>query len=175
MHRNQERSGEGVRFMKTSNKRSQGDFAVGVVILLVSLGALIASIRMPFYAKGLRGLFGSPGLTPGILAFGLVLMSAALVYQSRAAAKPTISMTAIARQWRVALFFVIGALYAYLMPIIGFTIVTFGALFSFQVIYGQRRRPKYLLIALVFSALLAVGIKFVFKHFFLVPLPGELV
>ncbi|GAB5377160.1 MAG: hypothetical protein AcusKO_36220 [Acuticoccus sp.] len=50
-----------------------GDFLVGAIIFAVALYTLNSSVHMPFY--GDSGVWGSPGLTPGLISVVLLLLS----------------------------------------------------------------------------------------------------
>lgn len=148
----------------------------GLVIFIVALAILVESIRMPVFEKGLRGVLGAPGLTPALLAGGLVLMSLILMIRSRHFAV-NLALVAPPRPetWRVIAMFGLASVYAYFMPIIGFTIATFATLCVFQIVFARRLSVRYvLLVAVLLSAGIAVALKLLFSRFFFVPLPGEL-
>lgn len=151
------------------------DFAAGLVIFTVASAALVESIRMPVFDEGLRGQLGAPGLTPALLAAGLVLMSLLLMARSRHFAFGFALALPTSGTWRIIVMFGLAALYAYVMPIIGFTLATFATLCIFQIAFARRVGFRYiLLVAVLLSAVVAVALKLVFSEFFFVPLPGEL-
>lgn len=161
--------------MKARGAGAAGDFFTGLVIFVISFAALIQTFRMPVYGEGLRAFLGAPGLTPGILSFGLIMMSGALMYRNRSFVGGRLSKEVVVGQWRVWLLFGISAAYVLIMPVIGFTISSFVALFSFQMIYGKKRSLRYTLwVAVLSSAVVAAALKLLFSRFFFVPLPGEL-
>jgi hypothetical protein len=151
-------------------RKAGADFVAGLVIFVVSLYALIASIRMPYY--GDAGALSSPGLTPGLIALFMLALSAALMLRSRPFRLPfTWSAPGIETR-RVLIVFGLVFLYVLLMPLIGYATATFLMLFAFQTLFVGRRDLKFLLIwAGGLSAALTAALYYVFGQIFLIPLP----
>jgi hypothetical protein len=151
-------------------RKAGADFVAGLVIFVVSLYALIASIRMPYY--GDAGALSSPGLTPGLISLFMLVLSAALMLRSRRFRLPfTLAAPSIEAR-RVLTVFGLVFLYVLLMPWIGYAIATFLMLFAFQTIFVARRDLKFLLIwGGGLSLFLTAALYYVFGQIFLIPLP----
>jgi hypothetical protein len=151
-------------------RKAGADFIAGFVIFVVSLYALITSIRMPYY--GDAGALSSPGLTPGLIALFMLVLSAVLMLRSRRFRLPfTLSAPSIEAR-RVLTVFGLVFLYVLLMPWIGYAIATFLMLFAFQTIFVARRDLKFLLIwGAGLSLFLTAALYYVFGQIFLIPLP----
>ena len=157
---------------KSRNHASGSDFVAGLVILLVTVYTLIESIRMPYYEEGERGLLSSPGLTPGLLSAGLILMALALMFRNFRFRftfqfkKPTIET------WRILSVLIILVAYVGLMKPVGYIFTTFLMLASFQFIFARKQDLKYILIFCIGLSALVTGILFyVFGIIFMIPLP----
>jgi hypothetical protein len=151
-------------------RKAGADFVAGLVIFVVSLYVLIASIRMPYY--GDAGALSSPGLTPGLIALFMLVLSAALMLRSRRFRLPfTLSAPSIEAR-RVLTVFGLVFVYVALMPWIGYPVATFLMLFAFQIIFTAKRDLKFLLIwAGGLSLALTAALYYVFGQIFLIPLP----
>lgn len=151
-------------------RKAGADFVAGLVIFVASLYVLIASVRMPYY--GDAGALSSPGLTPGLIALFMLVLSAALMLRSRRFRLPfSLSAPSIEAR-RVLMVFGLVFLYVLLMPWIGYAIATFLMLFAFQTIFMARHDLKFLLIrAGGLSAALTAALYYVFGQIFLIPLP----
>jgi hypothetical protein len=151
-------------------RKAGADFIAGLVIFVVSLYALIASIRMPYY--GDAGALSSPGLTPGLIALFMLVLSAVLMLRSRRFRLPfTLSAPSIEAR-RVLTVFGLVFLYVLVMPWIGYAVATFLMLFAFQSIFVARRDLKFLLVwAGGLSLVLTAALYYVFGQIFLIPLP----
>lgn len=153
---------------------SSGDFIAGAVFFAVALAALVEAFRMPLYGEGVRGIVGSPSLTPAILSLGMLLVSIALMVRSRGATIRLSSVSPAPGGGRVLTMFLLAGGYAAALPFVGYTIATFVALATFQVAFSQRRSWRYFAVVVFISALLAVMLKILFSRFFFIPLPGEI-
>jgi hypothetical protein len=151
-------------------RKAGADFVAGLVIFVVSLYALIASIRMPYY--GDAGALSSPGLTPGLISLFMLVLSAVLMLRSRHFRLPfTLAAPSIEAR-RVLTVFGLVFLYVLLMPWIGYAVATFLMLFAFQTIFVARRDLKFLLIwGGGLSLVLTAALYYVFGQIFLIPLP----
>jgi putative tricarboxylic transport membrane protein len=153
-----------------SLRKAGADFVVGLVIFVISLYALIASIRMPYF--GDAGALSSPGLTPGLIALFMLVLSAVLMLRSRRFRLPFTLTTPSIETRRVLTVFGLVFLYVLLMPWIGYAVATFLMLFAFQTIFTARRDLRFLLIwAGGLSLALTAALYYVFGHIFLIPLP----
>jgi hypothetical protein len=153
-----------------SLRKAGADFAVGLVIFLVSLYALITSIRMPYF--GDAGALSSPGLTPGLIAAFMLVLSTVLMLRSRRFRLPFTMTAPSIETRRVLIVFGLVFLYVLLMPWIGYAVATFLMLFAFQTLFTARRDLRFLLIrAGGLSLFLTAALYYVFGHIFLIPLP----
>jgi hypothetical protein len=125
-------------------RKAGADFAAGLVIFLVSLYVLIESARMPFY--GDSGALGSPGLTPGLIALFMLVLSAALMWRSRVFRVPWVIKAPDEPARRVAIVFGIVVAYVVAMPLIGYAPATFLLLLAFQTIFVKKRDLRFVLI-----------------------------
>jgi hypothetical protein len=151
-------------------KKAGADFLAGLVIFLISLYVLIESYRMPFY--GDSGALGSPGLTPGLIALFMMVLSAALMWRSRVFRVPF--MLALPDESARRVLMVLGLVVAYvaLMPRIGYAPATFLLLLAFQMVFARKRDLRILLIwGIGLSAVLTAVLWYVFSDIFLIPLP----
>jgi putative tricarboxylic transport membrane protein len=155
-----------------TRRPSQADFVAGLVIGLVALAALIESIRMPFYEEGRRGLLSAPGLTPGLLSLGLIVMSLLLMFRARGF-KPTLPRMHLSEEGARVLG-VIAILVAYVAAIkpLGYVASTFIMMALFQGVFMARRTVSTLLLWSVGLSALVTGILYyAFANVFLIPLP----
>jgi putative tricarboxylic transport membrane protein len=151
-------------------RKAGADFVAGLVIFVVSLCALIASIRMPYY--GDAGALSSPGLTPGLIALFMLVLSAALMLRSRRFRLPFTLTAPSLEARRVLTVFGLVFLYVLVMPWIGYALATFLMLFAFQTIFTARRDLRFLLIwGGGLSLVLTAALYYVFGQIFLIPLP----
>jgi len=151
-------------------RKAGADFVAGLVIFVISLYALIVSIRMPYF--GDAGALSSPGLTPGLIALFMLLLSAVLMLRSRRFRLPFTLAAPSVEARRVLTVFGLVFLYVLLMPWIGYAVATFLMLFAFQTIFVARRDLKFLLIwAGGLSLALTAALTYVFGNIFLIPLP----
>ncbi len=150
-----------------------GDLVCGAVIFLIALYVLIESIRMPFYREGLEGFLSSPGFTPGLIAVGLLVLSAALMLRSRHVRLSFGVRTLEVETIRVMTVF--GIIFAYIlaMPWIGYVAATFLMMLAFQLIFAKRRREPFFIMVwgIGLSALITAALYALFGLFFLIPLP----
>jgi putative tricarboxylic transport membrane protein len=153
-------------------RASGSDFGAGLVIFLIALYSLIDSILMPYYEDGERGPLSSPGLTPGLLSLGLMIMALVLMFRARGF-KLNIAFTKPAPEtWRVLAVFSILVLYVALMRPLGYVISTFLMLAAFQFIFARKRSwQTILLFCIGLSALVTGALYYVFGEIFLIPMP----
>jgi divalent metal cation (Fe/Co/Zn/Cd) transporter len=153
-----------------AKRNDAGDFIAGFVIFLIGAYALYESVRMPFY--GQSGVWGSPGLTPGLIGAVLIVLSAALMYRARRFRLPALSMSLSSNAQRGLMTFGLIVAYVAVLPRIGYAPATFIMLFVFQLLFAQTRNWKFLLLwALGLSAGLTAVLYYVFAEIFLIPLP----
>jgi Tripartite tricarboxylate transporter TctB family len=151
-------------------RKAGSDFLAGLVIFVISLYALIASIRMPFF--GDAGALSSPGLTPGLVSLLMLALSAALMLRSRPFRLPFVLALPGIEARRVLTVFGIVAVYVAAMPRIGYVPATFVMLLAFQTIFAARRDLRFLLLwGVGLSAGLTAALYWLFGHTFMIPLP----
>ena len=151
-------------------RKAGADFVAGLVIFVISLYALITSIRMPYF--GDAGALSSPGLTPGLIAAFMLVLSTVLMLRSRRFRLPFTMTAPSIETRRVLIVFGLVFLYVLLMPWIGYAVATFLMLFAFQTLFTARRDLRFLLIrAGGLSLFLTAALYYVFGHIFLIPLP----
>lgn len=149
---------------------SNGDFGVGAVIFAVAIYTLVTSINMPFY--GDAGLWGSPGLTPGLISVVLLILSAMLMFRSRHITLKGFGVSFGVERVRGLGVFGLIVLYVAGIPVVGYPIATFVMLFVFQTVFAERHDLKFILIwGLGLSAALTVVLYYLFAEFFFIPLP----
>jgi len=150
-----------------------GDLVAGAVIFLIALYVLIESIRMPFYREGLEGFLSSPGFTPGLIAVGLLALSAALMLRSRHVRLSFGVRTLEVETIRVLTVFGIIFAYILVMPWIGYVAATFLMMLAFQLIFAKRRREPFFIVVwgIGLSAVITAALYALFGLFFLIPLP----
>lgn len=153
-----------------ARRGSAGDFFAGLFLFLLGAYALYESINMPFY--GDSGLLGSPGLTPGIIATTLLLLSAMLMFRARGFSMQGIRLSFDTEIRRGLLTLGVIVIYVAAMPYVGYAPATFVMLMVFQLIFAPIRSWRYLLIwGVGLSALLTIALYYLFAEFFLIPLP----
>ena len=155
------------------NKRaSQSDFIAGAVIGVISLLILVESIRMPYYEEGKRGLLSAPGLTPGLLAAGLLLMSLLLMFRARGFKVQLTRFKFQAETGRVLTVVAILVAYVGAIKPVGYVVATFVMLAVFQAAFMEKRTVKTLLLWSVgLSAVITGALYYVFAKVFLIPIP----
>lgn len=147
-----------------------GDFFAGVVVFLIGAYALFESVRMPYF--GDSGLWGAPGLTPGILGALLMALAILLMIRARGFQLDRVRFEFGVAQQRALLTFGIIVGYVVAIRLIGYVAATFLMLVLFQVVFARKRDWRYLLIwGLGLSAALTAGLYWLFAKVFLIPLP----
>jgi hypothetical protein len=150
--------------------KNAGDFAAGLVIFLIALYTGYESIRMPFY--GDSGVWGSPGLTPGLISAVLLGLSALLMFRARrfAWANVGVSISPVMRRGMGVLALILA--YVAAIPHAGYVPATFVMLFAFQLIYARSRNFTYLAVWVFgLSVILTAVLYYVFAELFLIPMP----
>lgn len=160
----------GKKSFYASPEKAAPDFVAGVVLFLISLYVLVASYRMPHFAGS--GWLGSPGLTPGLIAFVLLLLSLALMVRARDFRLRFGRLQPRIEGIRVGACFAMIFAYILVTPLIGYVPATFALLFVFQTAYARKLSVRYVLIwSIGLSALLTFILWYVFGEIFFVPLP----
>ena len=153
-----------------ARRGSASDFIAGLVIFLLGAYALYESVRMPYY--GDSGLLGSPGLTPGLIAVVLLLLSGMLMLRARGFALSDIRLSLGVDVWRGLLALGVILAYVAVLPVVGYAPATFVMLLVFQLVFAPARNWRYMVIwGLGLSAFLTAVLYYVFAEFFLIPLP----
>lgn len=153
-----------------SPEKAAPDFVAGVVLFLISVYVLITSYRMPHFAGS--GWLGSPGLTPGLIAFVLLILSLALMVRARHFRLRFGRLQPRIEGIRAGACFAMIFVYILVTPLIGYVPATFALLFVFQTAYARKLSVRYVLIwSIGLSALLTFILWYVFGEIFFVPLP----
>jgi hypothetical protein len=153
-----------------SPEKAAPDFITGVVLFLLSLYVLVTSYRMPHFAGS--GWLGSPGLTPGLIALVLLLLSLALMFRARDFRLRLGPLQPRIEGLRAGACFAMIFVYILVTPLIGYVPATFALLFVFQTAYARKLSVRYVLIwSIGLSALLTFILWYVFGEIFFVPLP----
>ncbi len=137
-----------------SREKAAPDFFAGVFLALLSLYVLVSSIRMPHYSGS--GWLGSPGLTPGLIALALLLLSLALMVACpRTSGSASAGSRRASKSLRAGACFAMIFVYIAITPWIGYVPATFLLLFAFQTAFARKLSVRYVLIwSLGLSALL---------------------
>ena len=154
----------------TAKRDSASDFFAGAAIFLIGAYALYESVNMPF--SGDSGVWGSPGLTPGLISAVLLLLSAMLIFRSRGFAIKAMSLAIHTEIRRGGITFVLIVAYIAALPWIGYVAATFVMLFIFQILFTARRNWRFVIVwAFGLSAILTAALYYLFAEIFLIPLP----
>lgn len=165
-------SGPPVQHLSGDRKGAEnaGDFFAGLFIFLIALYTGYESIRMPFY--GDAGVWGSPGLTPGLISGVLMLLSAMLMFRARRFARHHVGVSISPVMLRGLGTFALITAYIAAIPFAGYVPATFVMLFVFQLVYAKSRNISFLIIwGLGLSAVLTGVLYYVFAELFLIPMP----
>ena len=165
-------SGPPVQHLSEDRKGAEnvGDFVAGLVIFLIALYTGYESIRMPFY--GDSGVWGSPGLTPGLISGVLLLLSGLLMFRARRFARHHVGISISPVMMRGFGTFALIIAYVAAIPYAGYVPATFVMLFVFQLVYAKSRNLSFLIIwALGLSVVLTGVLYYVFAELFLIPMP----
>jgi len=150
--------------------RAAKDFFSGLVLFAVAVYVLIESYRMPHFAGS--GWLGSPGLTPGLLGFALLVLSSVLMARGRQFRLSVVIPAWQVETLRTAGCFALMLAYVAATPRIGYVPATFLLLFTFQTVFAPRLTARHVLVwSLGLSAVLTAVLWYVFGQIFFVPLP----
>lgn len=151
-------------------RSSNSDFLAGLALFAMALYTLVTSIRMPYY--GDAGVWGSPGLTPGLISVVLLLLSGLLMFRSRRISLSGFGITFAVERVRGLIVFGLIIAYVGAIPLIGYPIATFIMLCVFQIAFAARRDLKFVLIwGIGLSAVLTLVLYYLFAELFYIPLP----
>ena len=154
----------------SSREKAAPDFFAGVFLALLSLYVLVTSVRMPHYSGS--GWLGSPGLTPGLIALALLVLSIALMVRARDFRLSFAGFSPRIESLRAAACFVMIFVYIAITPWIGYVPATFLLLFAFQTAFARKLSVRYVIVwSIGLSALLTLILWYVFGQIFFVPLP----
>lgn len=154
----------------SSPEKAAPDFFTGLLLALLSLYVLVSAYHMPHFAGS--GWLGSPGLTPGLIALVLLILSLALMGRSRHFRLSFGSWQPRVETLRTASCFVLIFAYVAVTPWIGYVPATFALLFAFQTAFARELSVRYVLIwSTGLSALITLILWYVFGQIFFVPLP----
>ena len=153
-----------------SPEKATPDFFAGAGLAVLSLYVLVSSYRMPHFSGS--GWLGSPGLTPGLVALVLLVLSIALMVRARDFRLEVGPFSPRIETIRAAACFAMIFVYILVTPWIGYVPATFLLLFAFQTAFARKLSVRYVLLwSIGLSALLTAGLWYVFGEIFFVPLP----
>lgn len=153
-----------------TSKKNAGDFIAGIVVFAIGAYALFESVRMPFF--GDSGIWGAPGLTPGILGALLMMLSVLLIVRARGFSWSALRLGVDAEARRGILAFAIIVAYVIALPIVGYAVATFVMLFVFQALFASQRDWRFIVVwALGLSVVLTGALYLLFAKVFQIPLP----
>lgn len=154
-------------------RRQQRDKLAGVVVLILSVATFISSLLMERMGTGIDRFLGAPGLTPGFLSLVLIILSLMLVVRTWGVALPWPTRGPSVDQWRM--LGVLALIFIYILSLywLPYVVSTFVMLLVFQFCYSSRpRNMRYVLLwCLVYSAVIAGALYYVFGEIFYIPLP----
>jgi len=140
------------------------DRVAALALLLFGAGGALEARRLTLGSAGNPG----PGFFPFWLAVGLCAVATALVLVRPAAVSLVVAPGERLRSGKVLLALAAAAVYAFLLPLVGFVASTFVFLLVMLMIIEQRRFVSSLVIAAVSAAVCHV----LFKTWLDVQLPG---
>jgi hypothetical protein len=153
-----------------SPEKAAPDFLAGAGLALLSLYVLVSSYRMPHFSGS--GWLGSPGLTPGLVALVLLILSIALMVRARDFRLKVGPFSPKIETIRAASCFAMIFVYILVTPWIGYVPATFLLLFAFQTAFARKLSVTYVLVwSIGLSAVLTATLWYVFGEIFFVPLP----
>ena len=160
----------------------RADFITGLAIAALGLGALVLSLEMPRFPDRDINPYTVPGLVPAIL--GLILLALGLILTVRAARAggwrlgQRIPWTGEGRTTASRVGLAILLTLGYAAGLVGrlpFWLATFLFALVFVVVFewpqGEQGRIRRISFALVYAAVLAAAVTYVFQEIFLVRLP----
>lgn len=151
-------------------EKAAPDFLAGAGLALLSLYVLVSSYRMPHFSGS--GWLGSPGLTPGLIALVLLILSIALMVRARDFRLKVGPFSPRVETIRAASCFAMIFVYILVTPWIGYVPATFLLLFAFQTAFARKLSLTYVLVwSIGLSAVLTATLWYVFGEIFYVPLP----
>ena len=157
------------------------DFVTGIVLVTLGVAVVVASLDMPRFAERNINPYTVPGLVPGMLGAVLTVLGAALF--GRAAKRGGWRFSAARHEddsgrGRLALALVLTLGYAAgLVGWLPFWLATalfvggFVALFEWRMAQNRAERIRRIGFAVLYGALIAAVVTFVFQELFLVRLP----
>ena len=153
-----------------SPEKAAPDFFAGAGLAVLSLYVLVSSYRMPHFSGS--GWLGSPGLTPGLVALVLLVLSVALMVRARDFRLKVGPWSPRIESIRAASCFAMIFVYILVTPWIGYVPATFILLFAFQTAFARKLSLTYVLVwSIGLSAILTATLWYVFGEIFYVPLP----
>lgn len=165
---------------------AKADFITSLLLIILGIGVVVESWRMPRFTDQGTSIWSAPGITPGMVGIVLAVLGAALLFRSRqaAAAGPDeTSAPAAPSSWIQA-----GAAFALCFGFAGILVgrvpfmlaaflfaATFILYFDFRdnrdAFADRKRLALRILLALVVAAVASVGISLIFQDMFFVRLP----
>lgn len=149
---------------------ANSDFLAGAVLFAIAIYVLVTSINMPFF--GDSGVWGSPGLTPGLISAVLLVLSGMLMFRSRRITLSGFGISFSVERARGLAVFGLIVLYVAAIPLVGYPIATFAMLSIFQIAFAQERTLRSVIVwGFGLSAVLTVVLYYLFGEVFFIPLP----
>ena len=165
-------------------KMARADFVTALALIALAVGALVESLRMPRFENLSVNPYTVPGIVPGLLSAGLLVMATILLVRSivrggwRLSAGSAHAWLKSAAANRLYLSLVLTLGYAAgLVGRLPFWLATglfmffFIVLFEWQASLPARSRAIALGVALTEAVLVTVAVTLVFQEVFLVRLP----
>lgn len=163
----------------------RADLVTGLVLLALGLAVVVESLRMPRFEHLNINPYTVPGLVPGGLGAVILVLGAALFLRAARAGGWRLGSGAGPMSWYAdpgvrRLLLAVGLCVGYAALLVGrlpFWLATFlfvagfVALFEWPLGAGRSERMRRLAFALLFGALIAAVVTFVFQEIFLVRLP----
>lgn len=157
------------------------DFVTGIILVTLGVAVVVASLDMPRFAERNINPYTVPGLVPGMLGAVLTVLGAVLFGRAAGRGGWRIRMARHERDsgWgRLALALVLTLGYAAgLVGWLPFWLATalfvggFVALFEWRMAQNRSARIRRIGFAVLYGALIAAVVTFVFQELFLVRLP----
>jgi hypothetical protein len=137
------------------------DFFTGLALVALAVGVFVGTLDLPQVPRGI-----GPGDYPRVVAWGLLLLGAALAVQSglKLWRRQPPSLRFPLRAFpRVLLMVGMTAAYIYLMPHAGFVLLTPAYLFATMVFFGLRRYVVGAATSLIVTVALFVTFRYAFQ------------
>ena len=164
----------------------KADFVTGLVLIALGIATVVASLAMPRFEELNINPYTVPGLVPGALGVVILILGAALFVRATRAGGWRLMNRTSARgsSWSDPgtrnLALAVLLCLAYAAGLVGrvpfwlatfLFVATFVAVFEWPRARAKAERLRRLALALIFAAVIAAAVTFVFQEIFLVRLP----